>query len=134
MFQEISLSLLWMMTACGLYKKCRQKTVSVTAAENAQVARAKMAGISFDLLVLDLMMPGEHGLDFASSIREGALVGKDVPILMLTAMGETDDRITGLETGADDYMAKPFEPRELLLRIKKCSIKRVPLAAIGLSQ
>ena len=70
-------------------------------------------------------MPGEHGLDFASSIREGALVSKDVPILMLTAMGETDDRITGLEAGADDYMAKPFEPRELLLRIKSV-LKRVP--------
>ena len=108
-----------------LQKYLNENGFRVTAAENAQVARAKMASISFDLLVLDLMMPGEHGLDFASSIREGALVGKDVPILMLTAMGETDDRITGLETGADDYMAKPFEPRELLLRIKSV-LKRVP--------
>ncbi len=108
-----------------LKKYLSENGFRVTAAENAQVARAKMAHISFDLLVLDLMMPGEHGLDFASSIREGALVSKDVPILMLTAMGETDDRITGLETGADDYMAKPFEPRELLLRIKSI-LKRVP--------
>ena len=108
-----------------LQKYLSENGFRVTAAENAQVARAKMASISFDLLVLDLMMPGEHGLDFASSIRKGALITKDVPILMLTAMGETDDRITGLETGADDYMAKPFEPRELLLRIFSV-LKRVP--------
>ncbi len=97
----------------------------VTVAENATRARAKMAGILFDLVVLDLMMPGEHGLDLASSIREGGLVNNDVPILMLTAMGETDDRITGLEIGADDYMSKPFEPRELLLRINSV-LRRVP--------
>jgi len=108
-----------------LQKYLSENGFRVTAAENAQVARTKMASISFDLLVLDLMMPGEHGLNFASSIRKGALVTKEVPILMLTAMGETDDRITGLETGADDYMAKPFEPRELLLRINSV-LKRVP--------
>ena len=108
-----------------LQKYLSENGFRVTAAENAEVARTRMASISFDLLVLDLMMPGEHGLDLASSIRKGALVTREVPILMLTAMGETDDRITGLETGADDYMAKPFEPRELLLRINSV-LKRVP--------
>ena len=108
-----------------LQKYLSENGFRVTAAENAKMARAKMASIAFDLLVLDLMMPGEHGLDFAASIRGGGLVTKDVPILMLTAMGETDDRIAGLESGADDYMAKPFEPRELLLRINNI-LKRMP--------
>jgi two-component system phosphate regulon response regulator OmpR len=85
----------------------------VTAAENAAQARAKLASVSFDLLVLDVMMPGESGFDLARSIR----VSSSVPILMLTARSESDDRITGLELGADDYVPKPFEPRELSLRI-----------------
>ena len=86
----------------------------VTTAADAAQARARMQGLDFDLLVLDLMMPGENGLDFAQSLR-----GKSaVPILMLTAMGETEDRIKGLERGADDYLPKPFEPRELVLRIR----------------
>jgi two-component system phosphate regulon response regulator OmpR len=85
----------------------------VTTAADAAQARARMAGLDFDLLVLDLMMPGESGLDFAKSMRAGSRV----PILMLTAMGETEDRIAGLERGADDYLVKPFEPRELVLRI-----------------
>lgn len=90
----------------------------VTAAESADEARAKMKRIYFDLLVLDLMMPGENGLELARSIREQNNLSRDIPILMLTAMGETKDRIDGLEAGGDDYMIKPFEPRELLLRIK----------------
>jgi two-component system phosphate regulon response regulator OmpR len=86
----------------------------VTTAVDAADGRAKMAGITFDLLVLDVMMPGESGLDFARSLRESSLV----PILMLTAMGEANDRIAGLETGVDDYLVKgAFEPRELALRI-----------------
>ena len=85
----------------------------VTTAENAQNARAKSQAIAFDLLILDVMMPGENGFDLAAGIREDS----DVPILMLTAQGQPDDRIRGLEIGADDYLAKPFEPRELLLRI-----------------
>ncbi len=85
----------------------------VTAAENAADARRKMEGLTFDLLVLDVMMPGESGLEFAASIRENS----QIPILMLTARSEISDRIAGLETGVDDYLAKPFEPRELLLRI-----------------
>lgn len=87
----------------------------VTTASDAAQARARMAGLDFDLLVLDLMMPGESGLDFAEAMR----ADNPVPILMLTAMGETEDRITGLERGADDYLVKPFEPRELVLRIQR---------------
>jgi two-component system phosphate regulon response regulator OmpR len=86
----------------------------VTAAVDAADARAKLAGITFDLLVVDVMMPGESGLELTRSLRESSLV----PILLLTAMGESTDRIAGLETGADDYLVKPFEPRELVLRIK----------------
>lgn len=85
----------------------------VTTAGSAADARAKLEGLTFDLLVLDIMMPGENGLNLARSIRDGSTV----PILMLTARAETEDRITGLETGVDDYITKPFDPRELLLRI-----------------
>src|SRR6185369_15790969 len=86
----------------------------VTTAIHAADARAKLAGITFDLLVVDIMMPGESGLELTHSLRENSLV----PILLLTAMGESTDRIAGLQTGADDYLVKPFEPRELVLRIK----------------
>jgi len=96
----------------------------VLTAEHAADARAKLALLSFDLIVLDLMMPGESGLDFAASFRTTS----DVPILMLTAMGETEDRIRGLEAGADDYLTKPFEPRELLLRVNAI-LKRAPRPA-----
>jgi two-component system phosphate regulon response regulator OmpR len=95
----------------------------VTTAENAEDARAKMASIAFDLIVLDVMMPGESGLDLAKSLR----ATNDVPLLILTAMGEPDDRIAGLERGADDYLVKPFEPRELVLRIHSI-LRRVPVA------
>jgi two-component system phosphate regulon response regulator OmpR len=85
----------------------------VTTADTAAVARAKLDGLKFDLLVLDVMMPGETGFDLAKSIRNSSAV----PILMLTARAEKESRIAGLELGADDYLAKPFEPRELSLRI-----------------
>lgn len=84
----------------------------VTVAKNAADARHKLAFFAFDAMVLDLMMPGESGLDLAKSLGADA-----PPILMLTAMGEAEDRIRGLETGASDYLVKPFEPRELVLRI-----------------
>lgn len=87
----------------------------VTAAQDAAEARRLQNSIAFDLIVLDRMMPGESGLDLAQAMREAR---NDVPILMLTAMGESADRIAGLEAGADDYLPKPFEPRELLLRIQ----------------
>src|ERR1700735_2019780 len=85
----------------------------VTTAETAREARAKLEGLHFDLLILDVMMPGESGFDLARAIRAGSAV----PILMLTARDEKESRIEGLEIGADDYVAKPFEPRELSLRI-----------------
>src|ERR1700749_1769858 len=85
----------------------------VTTAEHAASARTRIDALAFDLLIVDVMMPGENGLDLTRSIRKTS----SVPILMLTAQGNPDDRIKGLETGADDYLPKPFEPRELLLRI-----------------
>jgi len=95
----------------------------VTTAADAEEARGKLASVQFDLIVLDLMMPGETGLEFAQSLRKT----DNVPILMLTAMSEPEDRIAGLEKGADDYLVKPFEPRELLLRIHSI-LRRVPQA------
>ncbi|MBT6986716.1 MAG: response regulator [Rhodospirillaceae bacterium] len=86
----------------------------VSTASSAAEARTALSGLSFDLLVLDLMMPGESGLDLTKDIRRS----NSLPILLLTAMGEAEDRITGLEVGADDYLSKPFEPRELVLRIE----------------
>ena len=85
----------------------------VSVAEHAAEARAKLEGLAFDLIVLDVMMPGENGFDFATAVRRTS----NVPILMLTARGDASDRIDGLERGVDDYLAKPFEPRELLLRV-----------------
>ena len=85
----------------------------VSTAETAADARAKLMGLSFDLLILDVMMPGENGFDFAKSLRGTS----NVPILMLTARDAAESRIKGLEMGADDYLSKPFEPRELSLRI-----------------
>jgi len=85
----------------------------VSVARDAAEARKLLSGITFDLLVLDVMMPGEDGLSLTRSIREDG----NTPVLLLTARGEVEDRIAGLERGADDYLVKPFEPRELLLRI-----------------
>jgi len=85
----------------------------VSTAETAVEARAKLKGLSFDLLILDVMMPGESGFDLAKAIRGDS----NVPILMLTARDAAESRIRGLEIGADDYLSKPFEPRELSLRI-----------------
>jgi len=85
----------------------------VTSAADAAEARRRLAGLAFDLLIVDVMMPGEDGMMLTKSLRETM----NVPILMLTARSETESRIRGLEFGADDYLAKPFEPRELLLRI-----------------
>lgn len=85
----------------------------VTTAENAADARNKLRGFAFDMLILDVMMPGENGIDFARSLRGES----QVPILMLTARSEARERVRGLEAGADDYLAKPFEPKELSLRI-----------------
>jgi two-component system, OmpR family, phosphate regulon response regulator OmpR len=93
----------------------------VTTAGDAAEARAKLAALEFDLLVLDVMMPGENGFTLTADLRRTSRM----PILLLTAMAEPDDRITGLERGADDYLTKPFEPRELVLRIRNI-LQRVP--------
>jgi two-component system phosphate regulon response regulator OmpR len=97
----------------------------VTTAETASEAQAKLDGLSFDLLILDVMMPGESGFDLARRIRRVSAV----PILMLTARDEKESRIEGLEIGADDYLAKPFEPRELSLRIANILKRATPAAA-----
>ena len=99
---------------------------AVSTASDAADARHRLSSLEFDLIVLDLMMPGESGLDLAASIRSSSAI----PILMLTAMAESGDRISGLEKGADDYLTKPFEPRELLLRIQSV-LRRVPTAAVA---
>ena len=105
-----------------LTKNGHRVTVASTAAE----ARAFLDGLAFDIIVLDVMMPGESGFDFASDLREQS----DVPILMLTARGDPADRVRGLEIGVDDYLSKPFEPRELLLRIGSV-LRRARAAPVG---
>ena len=97
----------------------------VTTAETAMDARVKLKGLSFDLLILDVMMPGESGFDFAKAIRGDS----NVPILMLTARDAAESRIRGLEMGADDYLSKPFEPRELSLRIANILKRAQPAPA-----
>lgn len=87
----------------------------ISVAASARDAREQMRIMAFDLVVLDIMMPGETGLSLAQSLRQS---GNTVPVLMLSALAEPSDRIAGLESGSDDYLAKPFEPRELLLRIR----------------
>ena len=92
----------------------------ITTAADASEARSQLAGFAFDLVVLDVMMPGESGLELTQMLRsEGR-----VPVLLLTAMAEPEDRINGLEQGADDYLSKPFEPRELVLRIRNILQRR----------
>lgn len=104
-----------------LAKFLARNAFMVTGARDAAHARRLLDGLDFDIIVLDVMMPGETGLEFTASFRET----RSTPILLLTARGEADDRILGLEAGADDYLAKPFEPRELLLRLNAI-LRRVP--------
>lgn len=95
-----------------------EKGFVVSTAAGAAEARGKLRSMAYDLMVLDIMMPGESGLELARSLRQHADSAiRKLPILLLTARAETSERIEGLETGADDYLTKPFEPRELLLRI-----------------
>lgn len=98
----------------------------VTTAADAEQARSNLASFAFDLVVLDVMMPGEDGLDLTRALRRQG----SIPILLLTAMAEPEDRVNGLEEGADDYLSKPFEPRELVLRIRNL-LQRRPSAAAG---
>ncbi|MCA8880322.1 MAG: response regulator [Rhodobacteraceae bacterium] len=104
-----------------LQKFLRRNGFWVSAARDAAHARRLLDGLDFDLIVLDVMMPGEDGISLTRSLREDLAT----PILLLTAKGETSDRIRGLEAGADDYLAKPFEPKELLLRINAI-LRRMP--------
>jgi two-component system phosphate regulon response regulator OmpR len=102
----------------------------VSTAANAAEARRRLEGLDFDLIVLDIMMPGENGVDLTRSLREQ----KDVPILMLTALSETENRVSGLSVGADDYLPKPFDPRELMLRIGNVLRRGGPSTAPKLEQ
>jgi two-component system phosphate regulon response regulator OmpR len=99
----------------------------VTAAGDSAEARTQLRAINPDLMVLDVMMPGESGLDLTQSLRRDG--GDNLPILLLTARGAPEDRIAGFEAGADDYLGKPFEPRELVLRIRAL-LRRAPPPAV----
>ena len=106
----------------GLLKKFLMRAgFLVSAARDAAHARRVLAGLDFDLIIMDVMMPGEDGISLTKSLRETMTT----PILLLTAKGDTEDRITGFEAGADDYLPKPFEPKELLLRVNAI-LRRVP--------
>jgi two-component system phosphate regulon response regulator OmpR len=109
-----------------LHKYLTEQGFRITAAQSAADARAKLASFDFDLIVLDIMMPGETGLELTRDLREVSAV----PVLLLTAMSEIEDRIAGLESGADDYLPKPFEPRELVLRINAI-LRRTQASAPG---
>ncbi|MBR5482768.1 MAG: response regulator transcription factor [Alphaproteobacteria bacterium] len=99
----------------------RENDFMVSAAKGASEARDMLKEYKFDILIVDIMMPNETGLEFLSKLRKE----DNVPVILLTAMGEAGDRINGLELGADDYLAKPFEPKELVLRIRNI-LKRAP--------
>ena len=104
-----------------LQRFLRESGYLVSVAKDADDARVLVAEYRFDLLIVDIMMPKESGLLFLEKLR----IESKVPVILLTAMGETADRIAGLELGADDYLPKPFEPKELLLRMKNI-LKRAP--------
>ena len=99
-----------------------QSDYLVSTAEDAEQARTLLSAIEFDLIILDVMMPGQDGISFTAELRT---LQNNTPLLLLTARGETEDRIKGLEAGADDYLPKPFEPKELLLRINAI-LRRMP--------
>ena len=99
----------------------QEQNFAVSVAKDAAEARMFIDEYKFDLLIVDVMMPNESGIEFLTALRKE----NNVPVIMLTAMGEPDDRISGLEAGADDYLPKPFEPKELVLRIKYI-LKRAP--------
>lgn len=112
-----------------LQRFLRESGFFVSVAKDAAEARHFMEQYKFDLLIVDIMMPKESGLEFLARLRQDNLI----PVILLTAMGETADRIAGLENGADDYLPKPFEPRELVLRIKNI-FKRAPAEKVSADQ
>jgi two-component system phosphate regulon response regulator OmpR len=107
-----------------LRKFLAERNIMVSTATDAKDAESKLAVAQFDLMVLDVMMPGEDGFAFTKRLRQNRAT-RALPILLLTAKGESDDRIIGLEAGSDDYLVKPFEPRELQLRIEAI-LRRAP--------
>ena len=108
----------------GLVRKyLDENNFLVTTADSAEDASKKINIIKFDLIILDIMMPGKSGLEFIQEHKQKL----NTPIILLTAKGETSERIAGLEIGADDYLAKPFEPKELLLRIKNILKKTISI-------
>ena len=109
-----------------LAKYLSQNGFRVTPAADALAARAAVSGLQFDLIILDVMMPGENGIDLARFLKANF----DVPICMLTAQAEAEHRILGLEAGVDDYLPKPFEPRELVLRLHNILKRATTLPAV----
>ena len=107
-----------------LQRYLQENGFAVSSAKDADTARMFLNQYVFELLIVDVMMPGETGLEFLQKLRQTSLV----PAIVLTAMGETQDRISGLESGADDYLSKPFEPKELVLRINNI-LRRMPAKA-----
>ena len=101
----------------------KENNYIVSTSENAENAKVKLSHLKFDLIVLDVMMPGQDGYDFTKEIKKKI----NIPIILLTAKGEVENRIKGLELGADDYLGKPFEPKELLLRIKNIINKNIKI-------
>jgi two-component system, OmpR family, phosphate regulon response regulator OmpR len=106
-----------------LHRYLTEHGYHVTAAGDAGEAKAALNSFAFDLMVLDVMLPGQDGISLTSELRTGV----DLPILLLTARGEAEDRINGLTAGADDYLVKPFDPRELLLRIATILRRTAPV-------
>ncbi len=102
-------------------KYLNENNFLVSTSENAEDATEKVKVIKFDLIILDIMMPGKNGLEFIQDNKKKI----DTPIILLTAKGESDERVEGLEIGADDYLPKPFEPKELILRIKNILEKTI---------
>ena len=113
-----------------LHRYLSEKGFRVTVAADSGEARRKLEGLDFDLIVLDVMMPGETGLSLTKSLTQS----KDTPIILLTARSEAESRIAGLEAGADDYLAKPFDPRELVLRINNILKRNVSADAPKIEQ
>lgn len=103
-----------------LHRYLREQGLTVSTARNAQEARSILAVFDYDGLIIDVMMPGEDGFALTTDLRKNM----DIPVLLLTALGETQQRIEGLESGADDYLPKPFDPRELLLRLQSVMRRR----------
>ena len=105
---------------CLLKDYLNENNYIVSTAENAEEAKKKLEYLKFDIVILDVMMPGQNGYELTEEIKKNI----KVPIILLTAKGEVENRIKGLELGADDYIGKPFEPKELLLRIKNIIKKK----------